>query len=1441
MKNCNCHYEMPRDGSGQLGRYLNALDPSYAPIDGRSLEDLLVFAKRYAAQIRFYDIPESKIDDDIAPEHVSWREFFRRDMAVIAASISVVDLARLKRDYDQNREHLDSYPDSDALNDLFDPILGMIAQIDRWYSLAIPENPLHADLQLAIDSLLRDQVKKTAAYEEGYKYLDPKHPLQLDYSAIENDSLWGLDEEVNPDASIYQGANLDDQIRYAALFVDEIFHAVYGVMTDLVEVKSLGYMNFALQAYPSHQPHMALFIAFLELFRLAQQQMNGLTGKMLDFYYQDVLRLAVKPSISDRAYVVFELAKDVAQYDIAQGSALKAGKDLAGKEQIYVTNTDLVVNQAKVKELKTLFIQKSPSAASVNGTVDAIFARPVANSLDGYGEKITDPSGKWPTFGKGMPKLQKAKNICQKIEQYKETLSRKDQAKIGFAVASPQLLLQGGNRLVEWHIDQLSELLPETDEGETPHQVEIWLSGEKDWLVLSPLEEDVFSVIKQMVTTYGIFPLANAATKSGYFIDREANSFYIYLPPAEDAVIPFDAKLHVGYPYLTSYPVAQIMLGPNLVFDYALFRAISFSGQSISARVGSIVPAQTVVDKFLEEHHISESLLGSFLYDGLKKLVLQNETGLLPANKPFDPFTLYPGFGKSFYVGSDEIFNKPLSKLAIHIKNTRDPEVVDDESGPVITLNIAGSAASASTNRDFKYSVSLLADKHWDQLYTEEPSWSFFRYQLAQNLLNHAVVKENGSPGVSPFTTERKPLQAVTEFKPETVKGFIRISNLKEIPTNGNIPAIQLSQEMAPKLQIKEISASYHSELTALDPEIDQFFHVYPFGVTEVFVGDVGRFTLETVDAVTSLSINVVSNLGSRQSGLFNRLDKSKDYLLVNADGALLPQFGYLSPNAVYERAYPSQVGQVPIKQRPVKEFASKGIMETLILEASGIRQALQGGNNQYSGDGDLQEGMLFIGLEKLKSLDTLSLLFQFAEGSAADEDNETPEIHWSYLTYNEWRPLKGENLISDGTYGFKTTGIIKIEVPQDSTDHNTIITDGLRWFCASVTEHADRIPMLVNVVAQAVETQFQDNANDQSHFDTALPAGSISKLAVAVAQVGKVEQPFASFDGKHREIGKEFYTRVSERLRHKARAITPWDYEHLVLDRFPSIYKVKCITHTDPNCLCRQPIPRPSASGESRVTCCGPQMAPGHVLIVPIANLKNRNAANPLQPKTSRRTLLEIEDYLSKRTSPFVKVHAKNPVYEQVLVFFRVQFVAGADKGYYLKKLNDEIVNYLTPWAFDEDADVSFAQKIYASAVINFIEERSYVDFITDFLMFVCSDECCLEETVSVGNAAAGKSEKLADILAHISGCCDLEQIFANAPISLGKVIAEPSTSRSILVSYPRHIIIPYEAPVEESACEARKKSRAQVVAVGDRPLVEDTGNRIRLEAKARKPRRNR
>ena len=1575
---CNCHSEVSRDGSGQLSRFLKALDPAYARIDDRSINDLLVFAKRYANQIRFYDIPGSEANEADKTK-ISWREFFRRDMAVIAASISLTDTAQLKKDYDELRIKVDAHPSHTTFDDLFDPILGMIAKIDGWYTIAIPENPLYADLQLAINSNLKSQAQQIVAYEKGFNYVDASHPLNLDYSAIKNKDVWGLNDNINADITIYQGTDTEDKIRNGALYVDDIFNSFYNSLNQLL-TSSESYMQFALEKYPAHQPHMALFIAFLQLFNLAQQQMNGITQRMLDFYYHDVLHLTAKPSIPDKAHIVFELAKDVAEYHVAPGTLLKAGKDAVGKDQLYLTESDLVVNQAKVKEIKNIFIDKTSfTVNSADGNtlspqiISNIYARPVANSKDGFGEKFTDPTNtKWPTFGKGN-ELDASTNLCDKILSADDA-NPKEQARIGLAISSPQLVLQGGKRLIEIGVntnalpDEQKKIVSDslTALAQSLTAIEIWFTGEKEWIRVRATTDAGAS--KQQAefinkSKNGVFGDDSNLTNF-YLADDKRNTLCIYLPMSEQAVIPFDAKLHTGYNFPTEYPVMLLVSDPQtaLNIDEKLFKGLSIPNLTIRTKVGSVNNDETLPN-----------------FDGLKKLVLQNKDGLIDSGKPFDPFTAYPLPGRSLYIGSDEVFNKPF--------NT-DPSVANTNIRDALSINIQRTLDNDSKLKgslDFEtYNVSVLKARNFVPIKTPDSKNGFTRNQLTENIL---VATE----------LNRAPINQIAEWRAALEKGFLKldfqesqffVSSGGEISIT-NLNFLQIGQGLAPYLEIKRISLSYDSTLT-LQMGIDRFFHVYPFGVVETYL----RTPSNTfADKAGNININTTATD-------FSTLDDLKDGLLVNANNLLLPQFNFLSQYSKYYNSINSAASKVINKADILRTKNNRvGFTSSKSSNAvSLIQNAKDDAGNDYNQYiGDTQQGILEIGIENLQPLQSISMLFQFAEGSAEDEDDDPPAINWSYLTNNEWRPFKAANIVADGTYGFQTTGIIKIDIPGDATTNNTITTTGLIWLRASVTENANRIPQLIDILTQAVEAQFQDNNNDQSHFDNALPANSISKLVTPVAQIGKVQQPFASFDGKHNEIGKEFYTRVSERLRHKGRAINAWDYEHLVLDRFPSIYKIKCITHTDPNCLCRNKETTSSAQkhfsllynsdsnfddvsqanissitndlknfsqlkatitafdnlqdpntasdtaiankliefinadgsispdrmilnpvengtrGSIDVTlgdyaiattenCCGPQVAPGHILLIPIANLKNRNAANPLQPKTSRRTLIAIQEYLKTKTSPFVHVHAKNPVYEQIIVSFKVQFYSGIEKGYYIKKLNDEIVHFLTPWAFDEKADVKFNQKIYASSIINFIEERDYVDFITDFIMGVCCNECCppvvavdnggiiqgnifddnekqkplkgtivkikelsitqtaddngkyqfndippgdytliayfslfniqkqsfsipdppgvanpvlMNDFIRGGEHAGYSQDEISKFFNSLCSCNDIEQLLQDNPnfqshgnsnFPNGDIVAKPCTSRSILVSVPEHIIIPFEQNEDPTPCEKRK-----------------------------------
>ena len=809
MENCNCHNEIILKGSGQLERYLKALDPAYVSIDGRSIEDLLVFAAGYADQIRFYDMPDSELPD---LNKASWSEFFKRDMAVIAASIATVDLEQIKNDYNDISNQILANPTVELYTALFTQIAAIATKIDQWYSIAIPENPLHTDINLAINSSLSAELKKAVAYEEGFIVVDSKTVLNIDYTKILNQDEWGLNDKIDPEFDIYDGITPQDRILNAVSYVDDVFHAFFSVISNIVD-QSTSYIDFALTQYPAHQPYMALFITFLKLFNLAQQQMNGLTGKMLDFYYRNVLRLEEKPSVPDKAFVVFELAKTAAEYDLPQGTSLSAGKDASGKDQVYKTENDFVINQASVKELKNIFILKTPAdAVEEHKDISVIYANPVANSKDGYGDKFTVPNSKWPTFDNGVLNTPIVKNICEFISKKEIELSTKNTAAIGFAIASPQLVLQGGNRLLRIGIEALSKVASLSN-------IKIALTGEKGWLTIdTPIDNKEWL---DKITAEGSFDTSLVNTTGYIFVD---GSIYVYLPVAEQGIVAFNAKLHTGHTFNTNYPVAQILIGPDIGLTAAMYKRLTVSQLSIAVQVGSINllnSKATPTSNTIVQH-----------FDGLKKLVIQNDIATMTPGKAFDPFTTAPSIGTSFYIGSDEVFNKPLGQLALNIAKSQD----------AILQN------GASSDMPAEYYVSVLSNNGWMYL-VDYKGDQFSPASLTFNILNQ-YASAAGSATEAKFVNhaaayphtislDRKPIEYFPKYDINADKGFLRIDNFYGVNFDGNsgyYDDIQSRLNLAPQLQIKNISVSYISDLTALDPQIDQFFHIYPFGTVETTI-----------------------------------------------------------------------------------------------------------------------------------------------------------------------------------------------------------------------------------------------------------------------------------------------------------------------------------------------------------------------------------------------------------------------------------------------------------------------------------------------------------------------------------------------------------------------------------------------------------------------------
>ena len=411
--------------------------------------------------------------------------------------------------------------------------------------------------------------------------------------------------------------------------------------------------------------------------------------------------------------------------------------------------------------------------------------------------------------------------------------------------------------------------------------------------------------------------------------------------------------------------------------------------------------------------------------------------------------------------------------------------------------------------------------------------------------------------------------------------------------------------------------------------------------------------------------------------------------------------------------------------------------------------------------------GEFYIGIEKLKEQQSVNILFQLLEGSS-DPLVVKPDEHiqWSYLSKNQWKNFD-DRQISDATRQLVQSGIISFIIPEGATTGNTILPVDYLWLRAAVSEAAGAVCKLITADAQASVVSFEPRGNAENFLDTALPAGSISKLKTPSSSVKKIVQPYSSFGGRSKESNESFYVRVSERLRHKARAITIWDYEHLVLEAFPGLHKVKCLNHTK--------FEKNKDTGEVEYN----EVAPGYVTVITIPDLINRNDTNPLRPYTNQNILLEVEEYLKKKISCHVKLRVKNPRFEEIWLSFKLRLVKGFDDfTFYAAQLKEEITRFLTPWAYGSGSDIQFGGKIHKSTLINFIEERPYVDFITDVKMYHDS------------NPDHEDAGKCGDEMNQPPGAsADLE-------------IVEASTARSIIVSVPasRHVITELPEPgVEE------------------------------------------
>jgi hypothetical protein len=287
--------------------------------------------------------------------------------------------------------------------------------------------------------------------------------------------------------------------------------------------------------------------------------------------------------------------------------------------------------------------------------------------------------------------------------------------------------------------------------------------------------------------------------------------------------------------------------------------------------------------------------------------------------------------------------------------------------------------------------------------------------------------------------------------------------------------------------------------------------------------------------------------------------------------------------------------------------------------------------------------------------------------------------VRWQALSQNGWADLADGIDCHDGSLGLSQPGIVVLNLPAMGADAGP---ERWSWLRVMPKADPDGFPPITAITPHAVTATRQLGAT--AGPCVAIPPKTIKAAVAPLPGVATVDQPIASYGGRAGETGATLPVRLGERLRHKGRASLGWDHERLLLERFPQIAKV-------------------------RVLVAGDGIAkPGELLAVVVPS-NDPASPDPSMPQTPAELRSQIQASLQELTSPFARIHVRDPNYVRVRVQADVVLRGNlADDG--VTRLAQDLHALLVPGTDDLDLpDDADSDDIHV-AVANFIATRPYV-----------------------------------------------------------------------------------------------------------------------------------
>ncbi|OOV16633.1 hypothetical protein [Flavobacterium sp. LM4] len=454
---------------------INSLNESLVPnpylIDGRTELDWIYFASEFSKLINFYN--------DTNTIEGNWNPFLLKDPVFLMASISKTNYKNLYAAYKticteiQKPAHKDvsGILESNALTKLFDHLNTVYKIIERWANYMQNTNETY-DLKNYIFYEIKTKLSIDFwAIQSFRQYLSNSSVKKVFIEIVPHTefasfdaNLWNINKDKTPFWEVFgfeteqNILNVSETIIPFSLGIltqkgDQLFNFLETVIHHSSnEFKKLSHKK-------SKFPDTTLLRSFINILKVQQNQLNGISQKHLDFYYRDILKQTKLPAQADSTFLCATLAKTDSIFNLPSGTLFNAGVDSQKNPIVFASQKNTALNPATIVSASKLSYQNQSNAGSYNLQL----IKPTSIQKDADGKIIS-----WPTFG--------------------ESDSNSPSLPIGIAFASPMLLLREGKRKITLTLEFDSAMYLSFLQ-----KASYFLSTQKEWLKLE-LGPSVFNI-----------------------------------------------------------------------------------------------------------------------------------------------------------------------------------------------------------------------------------------------------------------------------------------------------------------------------------------------------------------------------------------------------------------------------------------------------------------------------------------------------------------------------------------------------------------------------------------------------------------------------------------------------------------------------------------------------------------------------------------------------------------------------------------------------------------------------------------------------------------------------------------------------------------------------------------------------------------------------------